>query len=177
MKRISCLIGLGLFAAALTFVARADSKNNANRGQFSEKDFKFVCEAASGGMTEVKAGELAKTKSTDPDVKQFGEKMVTDHSKAADELKALATKKGATLPAEPENKHQRMLTKLEKLSGKEFDKAYVDDMVDDHKKDLKEFQEAAEKSDDPELRNFATKTATVIAQHLSHIERLSGTQK
>jgi len=151
----------------------AAGNTSESRGQLSEKDYKFACEAATGGLMEVKAGELAKTKAADPAVKQFGEKMVTDHGKAGDELKAIAAQKGATLPTELDNKQQKFINRLHGLTGKDFDKAYADEMLDDHKKDLKEFQSAAEKTEDVDLRSFAAKTATVIAQHLEHAQQLA----
>jgi putative membrane protein len=155
------------------FAFGATENKPENRGQLSEKDYKFACEAAKGGMMEVKAGELAKTKSADPNLKQFGEKMVADHSKAGDELKEIAARKGATLPTELDTDQQRFINKLQNLTGKDFDKAYADEMVDDHKKDLKEFQKAAEKTEDADLKNFAAKTVTVIAQHLEHAQHMS----
>jgi putative membrane protein len=164
-------------ASLITSLPVQAADKTENRGQLSSKDYKFACEAAKGGMMEVKAGELARTHGSDPAVKAFGERMVTDHNKASEELKTLAEKKGATLPAELDATDQRHFEHLQKLSGKEFDKAYAESMVEDHKTDLKEFKKASESVDDPELKAFAAKTATIIGQHLDQAKQMESSVK
>ncbi|HVM47801.1 MAG TPA: DUF4142 domain-containing protein [Candidatus Acidoferrum sp.] len=164
-------------AAALCLLAgqrlrAADEESGANRGQFSKTDYKFACEAARGGMMEVKAGQLAQTQGYNLAVKQFGERMVTDHSKVNDQLKALVSQKGAMLPASLGHKDQRTLDALAKLSGKEFDRTYAADMVKDHKEDIKAFQKEAESADDPALRAFARNTVPILTQHLQMAEQM-----
>ena len=99
-------------------------------------DAKFAADAANGGLAEVALGKLAQTKATNAQVKSFADMMVTDHGKANDELMAIAKTKNITLPTAPDADHQKKLEDLSKLSGKDFDKAYVDAMVDGHKKAL-----------------------------------------
>src|SRR4051794_2643240 len=104
-----------LIAAAALFVASpsvALADDEAKGGDMSKGDLKFITEAASGGMMEVKAGQLAADKAMSPDVKAFGQKMVEDHGKANDELMAFAKGKGVTMPADLESKHQKMVDKL-----------------------------------------------------------------
>ena len=137
-----------------------------NPGSLSKKDYDFVKAAASGGMAEVQSGQLASTQGTDASVKQFGQQMVTDHSKANDELKALATQKGATVPSALSAKDQRGVDKLTSLSGDAFDKAYAKGMVADHKADIKDFKWASEKADDADLRAWAAKTEPTLEMHL-----------
>jgi putative membrane protein len=103
-------------------------------------------------------------------VKKFGARMVQDHGKATQELTSILAQKGATL--DTEKKHHAKLADLEKLSGSEFDVAYAKQMVEDHKKDLKEFKKAAEDADDAEIRAFASKTATVISEHLQQANEM-----
>ena len=141
-----------------------DSKQN--RGQLSEKDFRFAINAARGGMTETRLGEIAKQKAGSQQVKDFGQRMVTDHSKANDELKQIIANKGAVLPAELSHHENSEIDKFDKLTGRDFDKEYAEYMVKDHKKDLKEFQDAAKDLSDPDLKAFAQKTAGVIEEHL-----------
>ena len=107
-------------------------------------DRTFVEKAAAGGAAEVEGGKLAEQRATNDKVKQFGARMVQDHSKANDELKQIAAGKGLQLPAAPEAHHQQEMAKLQKLSGAEFDRAYMDHMVKDHKKDVAEFKKQAE---------------------------------
>jgi putative membrane protein len=99
----------------------------------------FVKEAAIGGMAEVELGQLASTKATNEKVKAFGQRMVADHSKANDELKSLASSKNLTVPASVDAKHKATRDRLAKLSGVAFDRAYVSDMLADHRKDVAAF--------------------------------------
>ena len=141
------------------------------------EDAKFATDAANGGMAEVALGKLAQTKATNPQVKSFADMMVTDHSKVNDELAAIAKAKNITLPAAPDADHQKKLDDLAKLSGKDFDKAYVDAMVDGHKKTLDLMNMAAKDCKDSELKAFAVKTAPVVQTHLDAINKIHDSMK
>jgi putative membrane protein len=125
----------------------------------------FVKEAAIGGMAEVEMGQLASTKAQSADVKQFGQRMVDDHGKANNELKSLASQKNVTLPAELDAKHKALRDKLEKMSGAEFDRAYMAEMVADHNKDVASFSREAKSGKDPELKAWAAKTLPTLQEH------------
>ena len=99
-------------------------------------------------------------------VRNFGERMVTDHTKVNDELKKLAEKKKATLPTRLSKADSADMSYLEKLSSKDFDRAYAEDMVKDHEKDLKAFQTAAKDVSDPDLKAFVKKTIPTLEAHL-----------
>ena len=141
------------------------------------EDAKFATDAANGGLAEVAMGKLAQTKTTNPQVKSFADMMVTDHGKANDELAAIAKAKNITLPAAPDADHQKKLDDLSKLSGKDFDKAYVDAMVDGHKKTLDLMNMAAKDCKDSELKAFAAKTAPVVQTHLDAIKKIHDSMK
>jgi putative membrane protein len=145
-----------------TAAAKAD-----NNGQVSSGDRKFMEEAAKGGMAEVKLGQLAAEKASSPEVKQFGQRMVDDHSKANDKLKQIAANKGVQLPTDVDKSAQREYDKLSKLSGAEFDREYMDHMVSDHKKDVSEFKKQASKAKDADLKQFASTTLPTLEQHLN----------
>ncbi|MEA2239546.1 MAG: putative rane protein [Thermoanaerobaculia bacterium] len=132
----------------------------------SSSDTEFVNKAAQGGMAEVNLGQLAASKGTSADVKAFGNRMVSDHGKANDELKQLAQTKGVTLPADIDQESKDMADKLGKASGKDFDKQYIAGMVDDHEKDVKEFEKASASAQDPDLKAWATKTLPTLKDHL-----------
>src|SRR5690349_14785651 len=132
------------------------SGGNMKAGHLSAADHKFVTDAAEGGMAEVQLGQLAVSKATNPDVKNFGQKMVDDHSKANDQLKSTATGEGVTLPASIGSKNQAIYDRLNKLSGAAFDKAYVQQMVKDHEMDVKEFERESQSGGDAALKTFAT---------------------
>jgi putative membrane protein len=167
---------IGLTIGSLCFaggaMAQAESKKNSDAAMNSEvattkekpsspqsssleqKDKTFPKKAFKGGMMEVAMGKLAGEQGQSADVKKFGKRMVTDHSKANDELKSIAEKKGVKLPSK-------------ELSEKwKSDKDYMDAMVKDHEKDLAEFQKEAKEGTDPDLKEFAEKTAKVVQEHL-----------
>ena len=143
----------------------------AAQAQVSKKDQDFITRAAAGGLYEVQAGTLAQEKGRSPTVKSFGEMLVKDHSATNDELKALASAKGVTLPgAVPADKKKR-LDKIAK--AKDFDKEFVDEVgVDDHKKDIQLFEKASKDADDAEVKAFATKTLPTLKAHREHAEGL-----
>lgn len=135
-------------------------------------DSSFVTKTAQGGMAEVKLGQLAAEKASSADVKQFGQQMVTDHGKANDELKQLASSKGMTLPTDVSAKHQSDHDRLSKLSGAEFDKAYMKHMVADHKKDVAEFRRQSQSGSDAEIKAWAAKTLPTLEGHLQKAESI-----
>jgi putative membrane protein len=141
-----------------------NKQNAANSG--IESDVEFAVEAANGGMLEVKLGELAHTNGSTQSVKDFGKMMITDHTKAGDELKALAQRKNITLPSALSNKSQHEYDKLAKKTGHEFDKEYIDLMVEDHKGDINEFEEEASEGKDPDIKNWAASALPVLRHHL-----------
>lgn len=129
-------------------------------------DKQFVMKAAQGGMGEIMLGQMASSKGTSPDVKNFGNRMVSDHGKANDELKQLAQNKGMALPADVDKETKQFADRLSKTSGKDFDKEYINNMVDDHEKDVNEFEKASKNAKDPDLRAWATKTLPTLQDHL-----------
>jgi putative membrane protein len=132
----------------------------------SSKDKEFITKAASGGMMEVQLGKLAQQKASSKEVKDFGSKMEKEHGKANDELKNIVEQKKLTMPKEMQRKHKSTVQKLEKLSGAEFDKKYMEEMVKDHKLDIKEFKEGSGKVKDPELKAWIDKTLPTLEEHL-----------
>ncbi|HEY7304332.1 MAG TPA: DUF4142 domain-containing protein [Bryobacteraceae bacterium] len=140
-------------------------------------DKKFAKKAALGGMTEVELGKVAAEKASSDAVKQFGQKMVDDHSKANDQLKEIAAKSGIEIPTSLDSKHQSRVDKLSKLSGPAFDKAYMKDAVKDHEKDVDEFKDEAQYGSDPNIKQFATNTLPTLQQHLAAAKDLNKTEK
>jgi putative membrane protein len=147
--------------AAAPRAATTDRSDSLARG-----DRKFVEEAAQGGLAEVQLGTLAAQKATHPDVKQFAQRMVDDHSKANSELQQLAATKGVTVPTAIDAKTRREQEKLQGLSGDRFDREYMEHMVSDHKQDVKEFRKASESAKDPQIKAFAAKTLPILEEHL-----------
>lgn len=153
--------------------AEKDTANAVEAGvAVDESDAKFTVEAANGGMAEVALGKLAQGKATNAKVKEFADMMVADHTKANDELMALAKTKNITLPNAVGADEQKAMDDLSKKSGKDFDKAYVDMMVDDHKKDVDKFEDASKNAKDADIRAFAAKTLPTLKTHLEHINAI-----
>jgi putative membrane protein len=148
---------------------------NANAGRGAAKmsaDTKFATAAALGGMEEVELGRLAAQKGASDEVRQFGQRMVDDHSKANQDLTQVASAKGLTLPSALDAKHQADVQKLSALSGDKFDREYVGMMVKDHRKDVAEFQKESTGGADADIKSFAARTLPVIQEHLQMIERI-----
>lgn len=143
----------------------------------SDDDSDFMKEAAVGGMAEVEMGKLAATKASSADVKKFGQMMVDDHTKANIDLKALATKKGMTLPTDLDSSHKSTMDDLREQAGADFDKAYVEEMVDDHEEDVSKFEDEAKNATDPDVRAFAQKTLPVLQKHLDAIKSIQAKMK
>ncbi|SPF39148.1 exported hypothetical protein [Candidatus Sulfopaludibacter sp. SbA4] len=140
-------------------------------------DRKFLKDAAIGGMTEVQLGKLAQEKASSPDVKQFGQKMIDDHTKANDEIRQIAVGKSISVPESLDAKHKARVDKLSKLSGAEFDKAYIKDQLKDHEQDVKEFQQEAQSGDDAAVKAFASKTLPTLQSHLQAVKDLEKGEK
>jgi putative membrane protein len=136
-------------------------------------DAKFVMMAAMGGMAEVEMGRLAAQKGASDEVRQFGQRMVDDHTKANEQLMQVASSKGMTPPATLDAKHQAEMQRLSAMSGAQFDKEYVKMMVKDHKKDVSEFQKEASRGADPDIKSFAATTLPTLQEHLQMIQRIN----
>jgi putative membrane protein len=162
--------------------ANRNSDNTSASGQqagmasMSNSDREFIMDAAMGGLMEVELGRIAAQKGMSESVKQFGQRMVDDHSKANQELMSLASSKGITLPTAIDEKHQKDVTKLSALSGAEFDRAYSKMMLSDHNKDVKEFEKQSMKGMDPDLKAFASKTLPTLQEHLQMAKALDSNQ-
>jgi len=156
-------------------VAAACGAAFAQNAQLDKKDREFIEKAAAGGMLEVEAGKMAQSKSQNADVKSFGDMLATDHSAANDELKALAQKKGVAVPASLPKKEQKMLDKM--ASAKNFDKEFIHDGVQDHKKDIKEFEKVSKEAKDPDVKAFAAKTLPTLQKHLQRAEEIDKAMK
>lgn len=131
-----------------------------------EEDTEFAVAAADGGMLEVQLGKLAQTNSTMANVKAFGQMMVDAHSKANEELKTLAAQKNITLPTTLSDKNQKRYNDLAAKTGKDFDDAYTEFMVKDHKDDIDKFKREADKGKDADLKSWAAGKVATLEHHL-----------
>ena len=146
------------------------------QGTVDDKTHNFMNDAAMGGMAEVELGKLAQEKASNPRVKAFGEMMVRDHSEANNDLKSIAGKKSVTLPADM-GKHQDHYNDLSKKTGKDFDKAYMKMMVDDHQDDIDAFEKIANNGTDPEVKTFASQKLPILRKHLDSAKAINKSLK
>ena len=165
MKQWLSVVGICLLAAG-TSAAQTGGAAKGTAGRPDAPDSTFVTEAAADGTAEVEHGRLATQNASSADVKQFGQHMVDDHSKANTELKSIASQKQITIPAELTGKHKAMQDKLSKLKGAEFDKAYMAHMVTAHQQAVNLFEREVKTGKDAELKAWAQKTLPNLQEHL-----------
>jgi len=159
MRLSSCLLVGCMAVVPLLAAPKSGTEPNAS-------DVQFVKNAAEGGMAEVQMGKLAQDKGSNQAVKDFGQQMVTDHSKANEELKGVASSKNITVPEKLNAKDQALYDRLSKMSGAQFDREYMRAMVKDHETDIAEFKKASERVKDADIRGFASKTLPTLEHHL-----------
>jgi putative membrane protein len=154
-----------------------DQMNNMQQqGQTSPLDKMFVQKAMQGGMAEVQLGQLTLQKSNNEQVKQFAQKMIDDHGKMNDQMKPVAQQLGVSVPQQPSKKDRQTMSKLQALSGTDYDQAYIKDMIKDHKQDLSDFQNEASSGQDPTVKDAAAQGSKIIAQHLQMVQQLAKDQ-
>ena len=146
------------FAAAPALVLAQSSQ--------SPSDSKFASDAASGGMTEVKLGELAQKNGASNSVKEFGRRMETDHTKADENLKQAAEKANISLPSDMSSAERATYDHLSKLHGAAFDRAYAKAMVTDHEKDIAAFEKESKQGQNASIKSFAQQTLPTLKDHL-----------
>jgi len=132
----------------------------------SKSDANFLVNAASGGMLEVQLGQLAQKNSHNQRVKHFGAMMIKDHGEGGEKLMTLATSKDITLPDSISKQQQKEKKQLQQLKGSAFDEAYINMMVDDHRKDIQEFERQAATGTNEAIKAFARDNLRMLYIHL-----------
>lgn len=142
------------------------------KATLAKEDREFIEEAAQGSLFEVKASQLALQKAQLEDVKRFAQRMVDDHTAMTGRLQKVTQPRGVNLPQQLDKKHQEKIDSLSKKTGADFDKSYVDDIVDGHKKDIDNFEKAAKDAKDPAVKEFASTTMPSLREHLQAVQTL-----
>jgi putative membrane protein len=164
------LSGLTLPAAAEA--APAGKQMSATSTGISTADSNFVKEAAEGGLAEVEMGKLAVEKASNPEVRKFGQRMIDDHTQANERLKNVASSQGITPPDTLNAKDESTKQRLESLSGTQFDRAYMTDMVKDHSQDVAEFEKESSGGSDAAVKSFAAQTLPTLQGHLKSAKEI-----
>ena len=168
MKTLPFTITLAVALALPAILAVGQEKS----AKLTAKDTAFIMEAADGGMAEVELGKVAAQNAQRDDVKQFGQQMVSDHGKANDNLKSVASKLQVPVSDKLSAKHQGLVDKMSKMTGPAFDNAYVPEMVSDHEKDIAEFEKARNQVTNEDLKKFIDETIPVMKEHLEMAKKL-----
>ena len=167
---------LGITAAIATALAltglTARAANETTVGKIASSDISFVREASASGKEEVELGRLLTEKATNQQLKDFGRKIMEDHSQANDKLARIASQKGIELASEPTLGERHELKNLEKLSGEKFDAAARDYAIKDHRADIKRFRDAQTKLQEGDLKQFVEQTLPVLEEHLRMADQL-----
>jgi putative membrane protein len=173
-------IGLLSLAASVLLVGMTMAQNstastgsNAGKSGITPAERHFMDKAAQGGTAEVQLGQLAQQNAQSEAVKQFAKRMISDHSKANDELKQIAAQESVSLPTTVDAKDKATMARLEKLHGAAFDKAYMQDMVMDHKKDVADFKHESTAAKTPSLKNWVQQTTPTLESHLQEAEKVA----
>lgn len=159
-----------IFATALLLAA--SSAAVAQSGA-SDDDKHFVDAALKGGMAEIELGQLAVKKGNSEDVKQFGQRMIEDHTRLGNKMKTVAGEIGVKPPEMTTAGDMALKAELEVLSGDAFDKAYISAMVKDHEEALRDFRKEAADGTFPKVKIAAREGETVIGHHLAEIRKIA----
>lgn len=153
------------------------SMDTTSAASLTKDDRDFAEEASKGGLLEVTLGNLAKERATTSSIKEFGQKMVNDHTKANNELMAILKRKNMPVDVSYDKDQQKLIDKLSNLGGKDFEKEYVDAMVKDHNDDVDDFKKAIDNVSDQELKSWAQNTLPILEQHRAEIKRIQDNLK
>jgi len=150
----------------------SQSSSSQSSGAQSAEGSKFLQEAIRGNMAEVQMGQLAKERAQSKDVRDYGQMLVDDHSKANDKAKAVAQKMGVTAPTEPTAKQKQEHDSLAKLSGSQFDSMFMSHMAQDHQEDIGKYTAQAQSGDSSKATDYAKDTLPTLRSHLSKAQSI-----
>ena len=188
MKKIlltaKAILGAGLLLIVLNSCKNEPKQEDpkevaedANEAKFDtindkEDDSEFLVDQAEINLAEIELGKLAQQKSTNPEVKKFGKMLVDEHTKAASEVSALAKDKNFTLPTSLTEDGQEEYKKLNEKTGLDFDKKFVDMMIDGHEKAIDKLQKASKDATDSDVKLWASNNIAGLTAHLEHAKLL-----
>jgi putative membrane protein len=177
MKPTTLIFSLGLaLALSTSFAADKEKPATPTPTPGSDKipgtDAVFIKKAAEAGMAEVEIGKVAEKNGQREDVKTFASHMIKDHGKANENLKSVASKMNVTLPDKLRPKRQFKIDKISKMSGTDFDNAYIIVMVQDHVNTIAGFEKARAQVSNEDLKKFIDDTLPVLKEHLEMAKKM-----
>lgn len=184
MKKISLYVPLILILSAFSFCNRKQKdsvdvakESNERKDVLNEDQADFVVQASSGGLLEVELGKMAQDMAQHSRVKKFAKMMVDEHTQINQELKDLAAKKQLTLPGSLSDEQQQKVNELRKQNRQNFDSQYLQVLEDEHKNDIKKFEDASENHKDADIQSFAAKTLPKLRAHLDSVNMIRAALK
>jgi len=168
-KNIASIAGSFMIAGLLAASAGDTTTGNTDNAKLSSKGASFIKEASAGNQSEIALAQLAQTKAQNPEIKTVAEMLQKDHQQAQEKLQTLAQAHSVTLDTTPSWTARRTQSKLEKLSGAEFDQQYAKDMLEDHATDIKKFQKASQNVEDSDVKQYASEMLPKLQEHLQHV--------
>jgi len=176
MKKFTTIFIAAAIAAALPQTVKADEghyNHSSASVRVSRTDAKFIREAAEGNAAEIGMAEVALRKSQDPQVRQYAEQLIRDHKQSNRELEPIAESRGIEWPVAIKKSDARELERAENMSGPAFDRMVMNHWVKDHRSDIKEFDKAAKRAQDPQVKQFAITSLPILRDHLSRAEAIN----
>jgi putative membrane protein len=173
------LLNRGIFLASVGLLAGLTSAAMAQKGDDAANfngtprisDTQFARDAAIGGMMEVQLGKIALQKASNEKIKEFAQRMVDDHSRVSDELSGIAAKESIVVPNELDAKHKAVVDRFSRMSaGSDFDRAYITDMVRNHRADMGAFEQEQDNGQNHDLTSWAGSTLPTLRDHLRMAE-------
>jgi len=177
MRRILMLMVLALLGAVLARTAPGADEKKDETKKDGDTDKTFVHKASAAGLAEVNLSTLASRRARNEDVRKFAQHIITDHTKANQELNRLADRKKLPVAQTMDKKHQEAETKLAKLEGADFDRQYIHQMVEDHRQAVSLFENESKNGKDEDLKAWAGKTLPGLREHLKMAQKLAGKDK
>jgi putative membrane protein len=167
-----------MFSAILfvgvTFAQQTKQATKSSSDTLSYPDRSFIDSAEEGNLAEIESAKIIEQKATNPAVKDFASRMVTDHTQASQELKALAKSTGVNLPTEPTAAEKNQKDEWQKVSGAKLDDAYLRDQLEDHKQAISVFENEIEHGKDEAVKQYAEKTLPTLQDHIRIAEDIAG---
>ena len=166
------LVSLFAVAALIATPAFAQLMKKSDQ-KIDNADAAAMKQLAQANLNEIEGGKTAASKAQSPDVKKFAQKMVDDHTQMLNDLKTLAQQKGVALPESASIRDMAQMKLMERSSGAEFDKKYMDEMVKDHQKDLAEVRDLVAKAKDADFKVAVQRASRKISEHLQLAQRIA----
>jgi putative membrane protein len=154
-------------------VSSQGSQSNASGSSLDAKDRRFIEKLAAGNEAEIQLGQLAQQKAQNQQVKDFAQRMVNDHTNAKNQMQQILSKDNINAPSQPDPKEQAEMQRLQSLSGSQFDKAYMQHMVQDHRKDVAEVQRASQTAKNPDVKQLASQLLPTLQSHLQQAQQIA----